>query len=273
MSDALLVGLLAAGVAILANIVTNVIASVNTGRQLKHDREQKAAERELALRKEVYLGVAENLYTGMTMLAATADPNQPWQQTTASWRGSQHYIGKMHLMAGPALVHAVSQANITLAQVLVALNPLRTRLDWIKQQQAFLQKLIDSHYSGSEAAKEYLRQIQLEGKETREDAQRVIEVGRRQVASAMEFSVKHDALAKQMLDLQRQMLVFVVESQTKILAKIVPVIKAAREELKVHFDEQAYGQLLSNMTEHAKFMKKAVSGEGTEPEGPAAPPA
>jgi hypothetical protein len=262
--------LVAAALAIVGVVISNVVSSRNTTRQLEqdrnkhadqlsHDREQKSAERELALRKEVYLGAAENLYAGMTMLGFIADPNQTMYQLMTTWRSSQHFLGKLHLLAGPELMAATTEANFALAQTLLLVSPLRGRLEAVKQKQVILQKMIDSRHAGSDAALEYLSQRQLAGQDTKEEALRIMGVGRQHVESAKELSAKQDALYAELLSIQRLIFSTVINAQVGLLRQFVPVIEAARAELNVAFDAEAYERLMKRSEEHAKLMVQAIA--------------
>jgi hypothetical protein len=109
--DALKAAGVAALVAIVGLIVNSVVTGWTTSRQLKHDREEKAKERSLSLRREIYLGVAEHFQRGSLFLMRMADLELDPKEPADAVLQTAHYMAKMYLVANPPLIKAVAEGS------------------------------------------------------------------------------------------------------------------------------------------------------------------
>lgn len=62
LSDGLIGALIGGGVALAANLMTNIVIAVNLSRQHKHDSKQKIEDRKSAIRREVYPRIVDDIH-------------------------------------------------------------------------------------------------------------------------------------------------------------------------------------------------------------------
>jgi hypothetical protein len=119
---------------ILGIWLTNRANDRRLERQLAHDRDLKRRERELSLRKEIYLDVAEAVVAGSQTMARFTDLSIPSERVMDTFTDKVGAIGKAHVIASPATMRALTAFTtaLTVAGVELALKRaplLRLRID------------------------------------------------------------------------------------------------------------------------------------------------
>lgn len=210
--------------------------------QFEHERESKTKDREMALRKEVYLSAAEAVAAGMNSIGRFANFDMPNDQVTQQYVEKSPAILKVHVIARTETVLLLVQFTSCLGALYVELFSRRHEL--IKERNAIV--LADSQVAhfGKERDRilEMMKQHNIEGvvdqrrwevlQRNFEFEQKRINDGlahRNQLAAALQL--KH-------LDFMRQCL----SCTEKLGGMLVPVLTAIRRELELPFDEATYRQ-------------------------------
>lgn len=251
MTDGMIAALAAAVVALVGYAINNVISYKNTGRQLEHDREQKHAERRLALRREIYLGVAANLQDSLFAIADYAWLHVDAAATQANWRKNAHFAAKLHLMAGGDLLRAYNAANIHVGSAMGPVIARRTELDEVKLRMSRLLDSIKNHDNAKERAWEALRERGREGTLDAATRARLETIIDGEHKAREQLAQEHDGLLTQLRASQRELMRFAQQKQLELYPLFVTVAKAARAELGEAFDAEAYEEVLRLTAVHA----------------------
>lgn len=265
MSDAVIAASVAAVVAVIGFIVNNIVTYKNTGRQLTHDREQKSAERQLALRREIYLGMAAHLQEGLFAVSDYGQLHIDRQVTLANWRKGAHFGAKLHLMAAGDLVQAYSAANNAITGAVTAVLLRRAALEDTQRQMNTLLQRVKFHDDAKEKAFETLRQKGREGSLDAASNQRLSNIWDAEHKAREELAKEHDELLTKLRGAQGDLLRFAQTEQEKVYPLLLQVARAARLELREPFDEKAYAEMLTSTATHLKEIEKQVLGDPVEP--------
>lgn len=76
--------------------------------QLRHDREMRNRDRELSLRKDVYLSVAEAVLAGIAVIGRIADLEIPNNKVMEAYADKSPAIAKAHVIANERTVEALT---------------------------------------------------------------------------------------------------------------------------------------------------------------------
>jgi hypothetical protein len=216
-SDTVKGAVLGAGVAMVGIIVNSLVSGWNTSRQLKHDREQRAAERKMALRREIYLNVAQYFQEGISALLMLPDVSLELREILAAQLKGGPSVAKIHVVAGPKLVEAVAGATNLLVPAILRVRIGRDRLLVMKRPIDQRRKVIE----------------ELRAAGTPEATQRAEELAREHDRMFLEFAEQSAALYSQAFS-----------ESTQLKAHLVPVIAAIREELDERIDMTVYDRVL-----------------------------
>lgn len=111
--------------------------------QLNHDREIKKQERELTLRKEIYLAAAEAISSGITMVGSIANLNISYDKLMESFSEKSPSIAKVNVIANEDTIKALASFMEELTSGLLRLSHKRIQLNAMQQRINAIQKLID----------------------------------------------------------------------------------------------------------------------------------
>jgi hypothetical protein len=77
-------------------------------KQLCHERELRKKEREMSLRKDIYLAAAEAISIGITTIGQFANMEIPHEKLTGAYVEKSPSIAKVHIIAGEETVKALA---------------------------------------------------------------------------------------------------------------------------------------------------------------------
>jgi len=212
--------------------------------QFEHERLSNTKDREMALRKEVFLSAAEALAAGMNSIGRFANFDIPNDQVIQPYLEKAPAIAKVHVIALTKTILPLAHFNSRLGALHIELFARRHEL--MNERNAL--SLVDNQIAqfGKECDRilEMIKQHNIEG---------VVDQRRWQILQgSFEFEQKrvNDGLAHRAelaVALQPKHLEFMREclSHTEQLGKmLVPVLAAVRGELELPLDEAAYRQAM-----------------------------
>ena len=247
--------------------------------QLKHDREMQNRDRELSLRKDVYLSAAEAVSAGITTVSRFANLEIPDNRLTDAYIDKSPAIAKVHVIANKRTAEALTDLLGELGAAYLRLWAKRFPLVVLKNQISLLQQQIDSFSLGRDRMLELMKQFNLDGATDKRrwevieesfnfEQRRIAETSKQQAILSADLSVKVLQLVKECSD------------ETNKLSRLtVPVIASARAELEMPIDEQAYAEVIeqsikktqANMEafmENIRSLSTAQRGPSADPEKP-----
>jgi hypothetical protein len=216
--------------------------------QLEHDRDLKARERELSLRKDVYLAAAEAVSAGFYSVSRFADLRIPHEDLTKHYLEKAPAIAKVHVVAKEETAQAVLQFVGELSATFLRLFTKRYPLVAQQQQLAFLQQQIDRFGRERDRIVELMKQYNLDGipDPRRWDVlQRNFEFERDRVDRTIK---EHDSLAASHYSQALNYMKECVSETSRLGRLVVPTIVTVRRELDLPIDEAVYRRLVDEST-------------------------
>jgi len=237
--------------------MTNRASDMRLRAQFEHERESKTKDREMALRKEVFLSAAEAVAAGINSIGRFANFDIPNDQVTQSYVEKAPAISKVHVIALTETILPLAQFTSHLGALYMELFAQRHELMNEKSAIALIDNQVAQFGKERDRILEMIKQHNIEG---------VVDQRRwERLQDNFEFEQKRinewlahrgqlaEALQPRHLEFMRQCL-----SHTEQLGKmLIPVLTAVRLELELPLDEAAYRQA---MVESYAKQQQAIDG-------------
>lgn len=225
--------------------------------QFKHERESKTKDREMALRKEVFLSAAEAVTAGMDSIGRFADLDVPNDQVTQPYVEKSLAISKMHVIGRTETIILLGEFTSRLEALYMELYVRRYELMNEKDSIA----LIDNHIAqfGKERDRilEMIKQYNFEGAVDQRRwkvLQANFEIERNRINDGLTQRARLAAtLQAKRLEFMRQCL----SHNEQLGGRLISVLTAVRRELELPLDEDAYRRAMDESYAH---QKKAIDG-------------
>ncbi|MGH9428465.1 MAG: hypothetical protein ACRD2L_19435, partial [Terriglobia bacterium] len=221
-------------------LVTNRGHEKRLRRQLEHGREQKRLEREMSLRKAVYLEAAEAVTSSLAAFGRLADLSVPQDDLAKQFSEMTRALAKVQIIGSSATLSAVSIFSTEATSAVLELTLARQPLLGKQGQLTMMDDQIKSSGEERDRMVQLMKQLNFEGdrdtnrwqflKDTFEyEQKRVGETLAEQAKVRSEFW-------KEWLDYAQRC----YETSTGISQLLVPAMRSVREELGLPFDAEAY---------------------------------
>jgi len=232
--------------------------------QLAHDRELKNRERELSLRKDIYLAAAEAIATGINSLGAFANLDIPNDKLTAAYIDKSPSIAKVHVIAQKDTARAVVKLVGELATAYLHLFARRFPLLAEKQRIAFIKEQINAFGRERDRMLELMKQYNISGEK---DPRKwdILDKNFKFEEKRIDDAIKeHDGLTSGMNSKQIELMTECINETTKLSRLIAPVLAAVRNELEMPLDEASYvavieESILQQKSAFSEFIKQVQS--------------
>lgn len=214
--------------------------------QLEHDKEVKRIEREMALRKEIFLDAAEAIVAGLGAVTRYADLKVPHDELAKEFIEKRSAIAKVHIIAREETIYAVSAFMDELSATLIRLSLLRQPLI---QMQSRLKNLDDQiQVSGKEKDRlvELMKQLNFDGNREQHRwnfVNNTFEFEDKRIKEAIQ---EQQSLASNLRSTHLNFLETCYESSAQITKLLIPAVREVRSELELPFDESRYIQMIEN---------------------------
>lgn len=225
--------------------LTNRASDRRLRAQFEHERMQKAKEREMALRKEVFLAAAEAVAAGMNAISRFSNLDLPNDQITSDYIEKSPAIAKVHVIAKAETIQAMVSFTGELGALFLKLIAKRFELMGDRSAIALIDSQVADFGKERDRILELIKQQNIEGV-----------VGDRRwnvLQGNFDFERKriNEALTRraQLVEtLQPKHLEFMRDCvhHTSVLGRLlVPALSAIRAELELPFDDDSYQKLVS----------------------------
>jgi hypothetical protein len=235
-------------------ILTNRANERRARTQLEHDREVRRNERELSLRKEIYLAAAEAASAGLRALGSMSNLDLSYDEILRPYLEAGPAIAKVHVVGNEETVRAVANVSGELQGAFTRLAAKRFPLMRGKQQIAALQQQIDNFAKQRDHILELMRDHNIEGNP---DQRRFnvlkgnFDFNQQQVLDGIRQRDRAElALGREQINYAEECLA----AQRPIASLLVPAIVAMRRDLELPMDEERYIGLMNELL--AKQKKK-----------------
>lgn len=216
--------------------------------QLRHDKDQRDREREMGLRRDVYLKAAESVSKAMSAIARTSNLDITEDELGNDLSESSASFSKIHIIGKYKTVQAVSQFSSELAAVYLLLLTKRVPLLKKKNKISIIDGLIEKSSREREKIIEMMKEQNLQGPAEK----RVFDL----LNNNFEFEgkrlddwfVQRDSLNKELLSDRIDFLRECASVYANLSKLLVPVMVTIREELDMTIDETKYRQMMEGET-------------------------
>ena len=233
-------------------VVSNRANDRRLRQQLAHDRELKNRERELSLRKDIYLAAAEAIATGLNSIGSFANLDISNDKLTAAYVDKSPSIAMVHIIAKTDTTKAVAKLVGELEAAYLRLFARRLPQLAEKQQIAFIKNQTDAFGRERDRMLELMKQYNLSGENDPrkwEILEENFNFEQKRIDNAVE---EHDRLASYMYSKQIDLMSECINETTKLSRLIAPVLTAVRTELEMPFDEASYVAVIEENILHQK---------------------
>jgi len=250
---------------VLGVALTNRAATHRLRAQLEHERSQKAKEREMAMRKEIYLAAVEAVAAGISALPRFADLELPNNAIASDYAAKAPAIPKAHIIAGTDTVQAMVRLTNRLQELHLQGFALRASLLIEKEAITRLDDQIDRCIKEQTRFIELMRQKTLEGTIDQRGTAILNNLLADEQARHKECITERARLANILHPKHLQFLRDCALNTTRLRDLIVPLVSAVRAELELPYDARAYCLLLeesatSQQVAIDEFMRRFLPG-------------
>ena len=143
--------------------IANYFQNCRLQTQLAHERETKNCEREMSLRKDVYLEAAEAVQAGLLAVNRFANPETPHEKVIEGYLDKAPSIAKVHIIAKEETVKALAAFMAALDTLFIRLFAQRGPLVIEKQKIEVLRAQVDSSLKENARTFELIKQYNIDG--------------------------------------------------------------------------------------------------------------
>ena len=253
--------LITGGVTLLATLSGVFVANLSQNKrlraQLAHEREMKNREREMSLRKDVYLAGAEAVYAGLLAVNRFANLETPHEKVIEGYLDKAPSLAKVHIIAKEETVKALVAFSAALDTLFVRLFARRGPLVSEKQKIDALITQADITDKENSRTLELIKQYNLEGltdQNRRDWLQRNFDFEQKQSKAARQEAA---SLAVTLYLKQLQLMEDSTDERNKLVRLLIPVVFSIRKELELSIDEVEYRRVLdAAASEQLKIFKE-----------------
>ncbi len=215
--------------------------------QFAHEREVKASERELALKKEIYLAATEAISAAMSGINNIANLEMPNDKVLAQYQEKSPAISKLHVVADLPLLQAALRFSGAFSSAVLKAFAGRARLLVEVNRIAILDRTAARHGKDAEGVLEMIKQYNINGVNDPRKwdlLQRNFEYSQKQRTDAStQATALREGLAVKRVELTRQC----VAATNEIAVLLFPYLAAVRSELQIPVAVGAYRQSFEEM--------------------------
>jgi hypothetical protein len=146
-----------------AVILTNRANDRRFRAQLAHDLELKNRDREMTLRKDVYLAAVETISAGLVAVGQFANTDIPHDKLVGEYQSKASSLSKIHVIAKEATARTISIFSGELSATFLRLFTKRLPLLRETQDIAILRGQVDLYLKEQSRILELMRQYNLDG--------------------------------------------------------------------------------------------------------------
>jgi hypothetical protein len=273
--DVVWAALIAAGIAFLSNFLSNRNSRKQLQMQLDATAQREKIEREMALRRDVYLPAIEAITRAQAMLGRLTDINVDQVELGAQLTTDLATISKVHLIASDATIRALMVYTKTLMPAFMELIALRTALLIRKHSIGLAQTYMDASMAEHRRLIQLMKELNIAGNSDRDAMDRL----KRQAQHELEF---FNTQAKKQAEMAEQQNVDVFalirrlsELMGPISATIPDALVSARRELDLPLDEAAFRQMFAQQLQAAQSATLNIEAQikgAMQPKPPSPPP-
>ena len=225
-------------------MLTNRANDKRLKQQLSHDRELKKHERELTIKKEVFMDAAEAISTGINAVGNLANLDIHEDKLNSAFIEKSSAIAKVYVISQTDTIKTIDSMVSELSAIYMRLLAKKIPLLIEKQQIDFIQKQKADFEQLRDRMLEMMRQYNITGES---DPRKWSVLGQNYDFEAKRIDDKIKEYSERGVKLYLDQISFMrecIEETKKLRLLHIPVIKAVRAELELPFDENRYSAII-----------------------------
>lgn len=230
-------------------ILTNRANDKRLRTQFEHDRELRIKDRELALRKDIYMEAVEALSAGVQSIGRFVDLDIANAKVTESYTEKAPAVAKLHVIANEETVQAVATITGELTAIFLRLFAKRVPLAVQKARLAALDDQMAGFAKTRDEMLELMKQFNLEVSTDQPRwaaMQRNFDFEAKRVADALQQkSIMNLAFLTGQIELAE----YAFNEIGRINQLIGPAVFAVRRELELPIDEVRYQRMIEQLNQ------------------------
>lgn len=241
--------------------------------QFEYERELRNRDRELALRKDIYLAATEAISAGLESVAKMADLEIPTNEISEGYLRRAPAIAKIHVIGNEDTLKAVINISSELAKTHMQLGVKRALLLSKKQEITSLDEMIAKFGQERDRMLELMTQYNLQGLVDQQLWETIVgnfEFEAKRIDGTLEQKTKLSAaLIADQLNCVKEC----VEELNRLSRLLVSVVVAVRKELELPLDEENYERMIeesiTKQTDNVTQFLEQIRTLATVQSGPA----
>ncbi|MDK9717002.1 MAG: hypothetical protein OEL57_03735 [Trichlorobacter sp.] len=225
-------------------VITNRSNTKRLKIQLDHDREMKKLERELNLRKEIYLAAAEAISAGLVLVGRIGNFNIEYNKLMESFEEKSPSITKVNVIASDDTIKAFTAFMEELTGGILRLSHQRIKHGVLQQRISFIQTQLDKALEERDRMISLMKEFNLAGSTDKQrwaaieqnndfERKRIYELSEEKIELELQLFPAQMGLARE------------CQSEIAILTELLPpLLKCVRNELQLPFDEISFKQVI-----------------------------
>lgn len=225
-------------------VLTNRASDKRLRAQLAHERELRNRERELALRKDIYLTAADAISAGLIAVSQFSNLDIPNEKLIEKYIEKSSAITKVHVTAKEETIKSITILTEELNATYMKLFAKRIPLIMQKQRLAFFQNQIDAFSAERDRMLHLMRQFNIEGLTDQNrfntiknnfdfELKRIDELIAKRDQLAIDFGMKQLAYAREC-----------ITESSRLSRFLMPLLISVRRELDLPINEAVYRQII-----------------------------
>jgi len=223
---------------LVAVVIGGMLTWIPLHWQLEHDSREREKERQMSVRRDVYLRAAEEIGEQLGYLANFASAGEPAPQ------GYWEAINRILVIGGNETVAAVNRLNDYMHEAFAELGPQMFEVGLLERRFEVLSKIADRTGEERRICIEQMKEYNLSGIKD-EQKWSVIEAESASAERRSEHLGKElRNTGNEIMKLTRELIPKCVRKAQEADELVLPVIVAIRKELDAPFDEKAYRAMM-----------------------------
>ena len=214
--------------------------------RLHHDALQRDREREMTLRRDVYLKAAEAMAHAQEYLAGLANMDISPQQHEALIKGVGADLNKVHIVGSMPTVKAVVEANEFFAHAVSDLSICKLPIRQIAQEIEYEELIIDSAAARRDEALTQMKEMNRSGVNNPQLWEIQNKIFKDEQKDIDEAFAKKEQLQRDLMQHQMEFRKACAKSGLEVGKLVVNANLAIRRELELHVDTDEYLHLMQD---------------------------
>ena len=228
---------------IIGVVLTNISNTKRLRMQHEYEREMRNKERDLNMRREVYMGAMEAISAGVTAVSRFSELSETPEALMESYSKLSPSLGKVTIVGENKTIEALGNFQLELNGAFLRLSAKREKFDRLIQENETMENKIASLEEEVEHLSRALIQAENEGEdsETISRIQQQYDLTQQRLA---DLQVKGEEVGNRLMSQVVKLVQAAMEEAGSLNNLLAPLISLMRKELELPFNEEHFAQIL-----------------------------